>query len=319
MEQRPLGRSDIKISPIVMGTWQAGKNMWVGIDDKATTRAMQTAFDNGITTFDTAEVYGDGHSERIMGNALADVRQQAVYASKVFANHLQHDQVIEACHCSLKNLKTDYIDLYQIHWPTGSFGNPKVPLEETFRALNQLKQEGKIRAVGVSNFSRDQMEEAAPYGRVDSLQPPYSLFWRHVDNDQQPYCIENDITIMAYSPLAQGILTGKFGPNHQFDKGDHRSKNRLFHPDIYPKIQQALKKLAPIADQYEANLAQLALAWVCAQPQTVAIAGARNPDQVHQNAVAASLVISPDTLAQMVEISQEVIDLLDDDPVQWKW
>lgn len=319
MEQRPLGRSDIEISPIIMGTWQAGKNMWVGIDDKATTRAMQMAFDNGITAFDTAEVYGNGHSEQILGNALAEVRQQVVYASKVFSNHLQYNQVIEACHRSLKNLRTDYIDLYQIHWPAGSFNSPKVPIEETFAALNQLKKDGKIRAVGVSNFSRAQLEEAALYGRVDSLQPPYSLFWRHVDNDQQPYCIENDISIMAYSPLAQGILTGKFGPDHQFDKGDHRSKNRLFHQDIYPKVQHAIKELIPIADEYGASLAQLALAWTCAQPQTVAIAGARNPDQVRQNAAAADLKISPDTLAQMVEISQEVIDLLDDDPVQWKW
>ena len=319
MQQRPLGRSDIEISSIVMGTWQAGKKMWVGIDDKATTRAMQTAFDNGITTFDTAEVYGDGHSERILGSALKTVRQQSIYASKVFANHLQYDQVIEACHRSLKNLKTDYIDLYQIHWPAGSFGSPKVPVEETLNALNQLKQEGKIRAIGVSNFSRAQLEEAALYGRVDSLQPPYSLLWRHLDDDQRPYCIENDITILAYSPMAQGILTRKFDLNHQFDKGDHRSKNRLFHPDIYPKVQDALKKLAPLADQYKANLAQLSLAWTCAQPQTVAIAGARNPEQVRQNAAAADLEISPDTLDQMVEISQEVVDLLDDDPVQWKW
>ena len=319
MEHRPLGRSDIEITPLVMGTWQAGKKMWVGIDDKATTRAMQTAFDSGITTFDTAEVYGDGHSERILGAALKTVRQQAVFATKVFANHLQYDQVIEACHRSLKNLKTDYIDLYQIHWPSGSFGSAEVPLEETLKALNQLKQDGKIRAIGVSNFSRAQLEEAAQFGRVDSLQPPYSLFWRQVEIDQQPYCIENDITILAYSPLAQGFLTGKFGPDHLFEKGDHRSKNRLYQKDIYPSVQSALKQLMPIADQYGVSLAQLALAWTCAQPQTVAIAGARNPEQVRQNAEAADLAITPETLAQMVEVSQQVVDLLDDDPVQWKW
>ena len=319
MEQRPLGRSEIEISSIVMGTWQAGKKMWVGIDDKDTTRAMQTAFDNGITTFDTAEVYGDGHSERILGRALKPVRKQVVYATKVFANHLQFEQVIEACHRSLKNLNTDYIDLYQIHWPAGSFGSPEVPAEETFKALNQLKKEGKIRAIGVSNYSRAQLEEAAQYGRVDSLQPPYSLFWRHVDNDQQPYCTENDITILAYSPLAQGFLTGKFGPDHRFEKGDHRAKNRLFHPDVYPSVQRALENLAPIADQYGVSLTQLALAWACAQPRTVAIAGARNPEQVRHNAAAADLAISAETLAQMDEISQEVVGLLDDDPVQWKW
>ena len=214
-----------------MGTWQAGKDMWAGIDDAQSTQAIKAAYDAGITTFDTAEVYGSGHSERVVGNALYDVRDRVVIATKVFSNHLQYNQVIGACHGSLKNLNTDYIDLYQIHWPPGSFGAKKVPLEETMRAMTDLKAQGKIRAIGVSNFSRSQLEEAATFGRVDSLQPPYSLFWRKVETDALPYCRKNNITVLAYSSMAQGLLTGKFGPDHTFAKGDHRFRNKLFQPE----------------------------------------------------------------------------------------
>src|SRR5579883_2897147 len=208
METRALGKSEIHITPIITGTWQAGKSQWVGVEDADTIKAIRSAFDAGITTVDTAEVYGQGHSERVVAEALSDVRDRVVYATKVFANHLKYDQVIAACEGSLRNLKTDYIDLYQIHWPSGSFNSEVVPIEETMRALNDLKQQGKIRAIGVSNFSRAQLEEAAQYGRIDSLQPPYSLFWRYVEQDAVPYCVEQQISIIAYSPLAQGLLTG---------------------------------------------------------------------------------------------------------------
>jgi aryl-alcohol dehydrogenase-like predicted oxidoreductase len=191
MELRTLGKSDIKISPIIMGTWQAGKEMWTGIDDAETTRGIRAAFEAGITTFDSAEAYGKGHSERILGNALKDVRDQVVYATKVFPNHLKYDPVMEACNRSLENLQTDHIDLYQIHWPSGSFGTEVVPIEESMSALNELKTQGKIRAIGVSNFSRGQLEEAASYERIDSLQPPYSLFWRQLESGAMPYCVEN--------------------------------------------------------------------------------------------------------------------------------
>ena len=169
MEKRQLGTSEIQITPIIMGTWQAGKRMWVGIEDAETVKAMRAAFEAGITTFDTAEGYGEGHSEQIIGQALSDVRSQVVYASKVGASHLKPELVIEACDRSLKNLNTDYIDLYQIHWPAGSWNSELVPIADTMDALNKLKEQGKIRAIGVSNFSRAQIEEAAQYGRIDSL------------------------------------------------------------------------------------------------------------------------------------------------------
>jgi len=317
MEMRRLGRSNLQISPILMGTWQAGKRMWVGISDEETTKAIRAAFDAGITTIDTAEVYGEGHSERIVAKALSDVRAKAVYATKVFANHLKYNQVIEACDRSLQNLQTDYIDLYQIHWPSGNFKSAVVPIEETMSALNKLLEQGKIRAIGVSNFSRDQLEEASQYGRIDSIQPPYSLFWRQVEKDTVPYCIENDISILAYSSLAQGLLTGKFAADHKFDAEDNRAKNKLFQGENYQRAQSALTKLRPIADRHQATLGNLALAWLIAQPQTNAIVGARNTEQAVNNALAANIKLSTDELQEIDAIGRTVTEHLDDNPVMW--
>ncbi|HLO85366.1 MAG TPA: aldo/keto reductase [Nostocaceae cyanobacterium] len=318
MEKRTLGKSDVKITPIIMGTWQAGKRMWVGIEDDDSIKTIRAAYEVGITTIDTAEVYGDGHSEQIVADAVSDVRSQVEYASKVFANHLKYDQVIAACDRSLKNLKTDYIDLYQIHWPAGAYNSELVPIEETMSALNDLKQQGKIRAIGVSNFSRDQLAEASQYGQIDSLQPPYSLFWRHVEKDAMPYCIENQISILAYSPLAQGLLTGKFPPGHKFAPEDNRAKNKLFQGENFERAQQALDLLRPIAENHNCTLAQLALAWLIAQPQTSAIAGARYPEQAKDNAQAANVQLSAEDLAEIDRIGQIVTDHLDNNPVIWQ-
>jgi myo-inositol catabolism protein IolS len=317
MEMRQLGQSDIQITPIIMGLWQAGKEMWVGIDDQQTTKAIRAAFEAGITTFDTAEAYGKGHSEQILASATSDIRHQVIYATKVFANHLKYDQVLESCHRSLKNLQTDYIDLYQIHWPSGSFGFKEVPIGETMGALNDLKEQGKIRSIGVSNFSRPQLQEAAEYGRIDSLQPPYSLFWRHVEKDAMSFCAENKITILAYAPMAQGLLTGKFGPDHSFEKGDIRAKNKLFEPDTYARVREALSKLRPLAEQRGVTLGQLALSWVTSHPGACAIAGARNADQASENAKAGAISLSDDELSQIDEIGRGVTDYLDENPVMW--
>lgn len=319
MQQRRLGTSPISISALIMGTWQAGRQMWADIDDTETVRAIRSAIDAGVTTIDTASVYGDGHSERIVARAVGPDRSRVVIATKVFANEMKHDQVMAACERSLKNLGTDYIDLYQIHWPSGAFGSDPVPIEETMQALAQLQEQGKIRAIGVSNFSGAQLAEAMAYGEIVSLQPPYSLFWRQVERDARPLCLERGLTLLAYSPMAQGLLTGKFGPDHRFKRGDHRAKNRLFQPDNFNRAQTALAQLGPIADRYGATLGQLALAWVMAQPNTCAIAGARNAEQATQNVAAAHLELSPEDLAAMDKIGRQLTDHLDDDPVMWKW
>ena len=301
-----------------MGTWQAGKRMWAGIDDRETTAAVRAACDRGITTFDTAEEYGHGHSERILGNALKGARDKVVIASKVYPNHLEPEDLVEACHGSLKNLSTDYIDLYQIHWPSGSWGTKIVPVEKSMGALMRLKEQGKIRAVGVSNFSARQIEEVLSFGPVESAQPPYSLFWKQAEKEVIPFCRARGITILAYSPLAQGILTGKFGPDHVFAKGDHRRRNRLFAPENRGKVKEALDLLVPMAESKKVSPARLALAWVIHQEGVCAVAGARNADQVSDNAGAADLVLSPRDLEELERISAVVAENLDDDPVQWR-
>lgn len=317
MQYRTLGQSELLVSSIIMGTFQTGKAKWVGIDDDRSSAAIRAALDAGITTYDSAEAYGSGHAERILGAALTGVRQHVVLATKVSPNRLGYDQVLNACHSSLKRLHTDYIDLYQIHWPSASFGGKAVPIEETMTAMMKLKEQGKIRAIGVSNFSRTQLAEALEFGPVASLQPPYSLFWRHIENEIMPYCIDHDIGILAYSPMAQGMLTGKFSPDHQFEDGDHRSKNKLFQPGIALKARQALDRLQPLAADLGLTLGQLALAWVVSHPGTCAIAGARDARQAAANARAADVRLSPDTLSAMAEIGRIVTDHLDDDPVMW--
>jgi myo-inositol catabolism protein IolS len=319
MEKRSLGTSKVQITPILMGTWQAGKKMWAGIDDRESVRAIRAAVDAGITTIDTAEVYGQGHSEQIVAQAVSDLRDRLQYASKVFTNHLKYNQVIEACERSLTNLQTDYLDLYQIHWPSGSFGSESVPIEETMSALNKLQEDGKIRAIGVSNFNREQLAQAANYGRIDSLQPPYSLFWRKIENDAIPYCIEHKISVLAYSPMAQGLLTGKFSPSHQFEPDDHRSANVLFQGKNFERANQALAQLKPIALKHNCTLAQLSLAWLIAQPQTNAIAGARTVEQAQDNAKAANVSLSAEELQEIDRIGRQVTDHLDDNPVMWDW
>ena len=319
MQYRSLGRTKIEITPIIFGGWQAGKSGWTNIDDAQTIAAHQAAFDSGITTFDTAEAYGEGYSERILAQALGSKRDQIVIATKVFADHLKPVQIVEACERSLKNLGTDRIDLYQIHWPAGSFGSEAVPIAESMGALNQLKESGKIRAIGVSNFSRAQLAEAAQYGRIDSLQPPYSLFWRQVEAETVPYCVENKISIIAYSPMAQGLLTGKFDRSHKFDEGDNRANNKLFQGETYERAQNALDMLRPLADKYGVTLGQLSLAWLIAQPQTSAIVGARNAEQATQNAVGGDIEIDEDDLEAIDEIGRTVTDRLDTNPVMWNW
>jgi aryl-alcohol dehydrogenase-like predicted oxidoreductase len=232
---------------------------------------------------------------------------------------LAPDQVIAACEGSLKNLGSDCIDLYQIHWPAGSFGSPKVPLADTMGALDDLKTQGKIRAIGVSNFNRDQIAEAAQYGQIDSVQPPYSLFWRQAETEILPYCRQQGITVLAYSPLAQGLLTGKFGPDHKFERGDHRGQHRLMEKDHYQRVQNALDQLKPMAEKRGISLAQLALAWVIAGPDTCAIAGARDSAQIRATAAAGEITLSNTELSALDTIGRQVTDHLDDNPVQWAW
>jgi myo-inositol catabolism protein IolS len=308
---------EVRLSPVIMGTWQADSQYWHGVDDRELIAAVHAAIDAGITTFDTAEDYGNGHSERLLGEALAGRRSHAVICSKVFSNHLRKDQVIAACHRALQNLRTDYLDLYQIHWPAGSWGSEVVPIAETMDALMSLRAQGKIRAIGVSNFNLAQLQEAKRCGEVFSLQPPYSLFWRNIDRDIRAFCEAEGIRILAYSPLAQGLLTGRFGPGHRLE--DNRKDNHLFQSPHIERAHAAVQELQLIAERIGISLTQLAIAWVIAQPLTHAVVGARNAIQIRETAVAAKVVLSPDDLARIDEIGRRVSDPLMDVAVPWTW
>jgi aryl-alcohol dehydrogenase-like predicted oxidoreductase len=319
MRHLTLGHAGIALSRIVCGCWQAGKELWVGIRDEDSIAALRAAFDAGITTFDTAEDYGSGHSERILGQALGHCRDQIVIATKVSWNHLGRAQIIEACERSLRNLGTDRIDLYQIHWPAGTFGSERVPLAESMGALLDLKAQGKIRAIGVSNFSLDQLAEACRLGPVDSLQPPYSLFWRVVEKDLVPFCERAGIAILAYSPLAQGLLGGKLRAGHTFAPGDNRADNKLFQGQTFERALAAVEALRPLAARHGITVAQLALAWITARPTAAAIAGVRSPAQAVENAAAGDVTLSAADLAEMDRISRQVVDTAGENPVMWTW
>ena len=184
--------------------------------------------------------------------------------------------------------------------------------------MKELKMRGSIREIGVSNFSCTQLQEALRYGEVQSVQPPYSLFWRHIEKDLMGYCNENSISVLAYSPMGQGLLSGKFKKGHVFQKGDHRNKNRLFSIEISDNVQKALAEISYLANSKGITMAQLSLAWVINQRGTFAIAGARNESQVKQNAKAVDIFLSDYELAELDKMSRIVTDLLDDDPVMWK-
>jgi myo-inositol catabolism protein IolS len=308
---------ELSLSKVIMGTWQADKQYWHGVEDRELIAAVHAALDAGVTTFDTAEDYGNGHSEQLLGEALRGRRSRAVICSKVFSNHLRAAQVIEACHRTLTSLGTDYVDLYQIHWPAGSWGSDVVPISETIDALMRLRAQGKIRAIGVSNFNLAQLQEARSCGEIFSLQPPYSLFWRNIDREIRPWCEAHGVRILAYSPLGQGILTGRFVPGHRFE--DNRKDSLLFQSPHVERAHAALQELRPIADRLGLSLTQLAIAWVIAQPLTHAVVGARNAAQIEHTAAAANVVLSPEDLARIDEIGRRVSDPLTDLSVPWTW
>ncbi len=315
MEYRKLGQSDLEFSVIGIGCWVMGGQGWGGADDKDSVAAIHRAIELGINWVDTAEAYGDdNHSEKVVGEALQDRYDACMVATKLIGD-ISYESAKHKCEASLQRLQADVIHLYQIHWP-----NADVPIEETMRALVELQAEGKIIAIGVSNFDAAQLAEASQYGRIDCLQPPHNLFWRHVEKEIIPYCIENNIATIPYSPMAQGLLTGKFTQDNYPPEGDIRRKNVLFQPGVYEVALEAIEELKPLAEKYEVTLGQLALRWLIQRPGVTApIAGARNPGQIEQSARVTDFEISSGDMAAMSAIGDRVMAALpDDSPVMWR-
>ena len=314
MEKRAPGKSGLPVSPIALGAWAIGGWMWGGSDKRDSLRAIHACLDHGITSIDTAPIYGFGHSEEVVGEAIkgkrdryeimtkAGMRWEGTRGEYYFTSndnsgiqrdiykYSGRDSLIAECEESLKRLGTDYIDLYQIHLPDST-----TPIEEAMEAFRILMEQGKIRAAGVSNYSVEQMEKADAVIELSSNQVPYSMVRRDIEQDVLPWCLENNCGILAYSPLQRGLLTGKITPEYPFAPGDNRPETPHFKVNNLIHTNKFLDKIRPIAEDKGANLSQLVIAWTLRQPGiTVALVGARTMQQVVQNAGAMDVDLSDD-------------------------
>ena len=317
MEYRQLGQSGVKASAITFGAWAIGGWMWGGADRKDALEAIKASIAAGVTSIDTAPAYGQGLSEEIVGEAIKSIPRDQVQIMTKFGlrwdtkqgefffsskdnkgrpiemhKYAGKDGIMKECEDSLHRLGTDYIDLYQIHWADAT-----TPISETMEALLRLQEQGKIRAAGVCNYSVAQMQEAEKSISLASDQVPYSMVLKDIEQELVPYCIEHKKSIIAYSPLQRGLLTGKIKPGHKFGEGDTREGNRFYTPEAITKVNAFLDDLKPLAQSKGATLAQLVLRWTIEQPGiTIALAGARNAEQAEQNARAVAIGLSKEEI-----------------------
>lgn len=323
MEYRKLGQSNLEISAITMGCWAiAGDQIWGPQDEAVAISALHAAVDAGINFFDSAEGYGAGRSEELIGKAFRSLRDRVVIATKVSQGNLRPQDLRRACEESLRNLGMETIDVYYIHWP-----NWDIPLEETLGEMQRLKEEGKIRFVGCSNFGKRDLDEVFEISRVEINQLPYSLLFRAIEYDIVPACVENEVGIAAYSPLLHGILTGKFATLG--DIPDGRARTRHFSSErpmvrhgeagAEPELAEALAQIRRICDEAGLPMASVALAWLLKQPGVATvIAGARNPEQVRTNAEAAALELAPDIVAALTAATEPLKVKLGSNADMWQ-
>ncbi len=319
MQYRKLGKSDIEVPVVSFGAWAIGGWMWGGSDDEEAIRAIHCAIDHGVDCIDTAPIYGMGHSEKVVGKAIEGKRDQVVIATKcclrwdkkegefffdtkdndgiarkVYKN-LSKESIIWECEQSLNRMNIEYIDLLQCHWPDAT-----TPLEETMDGLNTLMQQGKVRAVGVSNFTVEMMETCLKHGTIVSEQSKYNALERDLEKEIIPFCVQNDIGILAYCPIAQGLLTGTVTPDRTFKDGDLRQNSPLFSQENRKNVLAMLEQVQSIAETHNITLGQLFIAWLVAQPgMTSALVGARNEAQVIENAAAGDVKLSEDELKKI--------------------
>lgn len=318
MEYRKIGSSDLTLSAVTFGAWAAGGWMWGGTEQNNAVEAIRTAYDHGVTSIDTAPAYGQGLSEKIVGEAVNNIPRDKVQILTKFGlrwdttkgafhfdskdndgndikihKYAGKDGIIKECEESLRRLDTDYIDLYQIHWP-----DPTTPITETMEAVYQLKKDGKIREAGVCNYDMAQMKEAETVIKLASNQVPYSMVRRDIEDEIVPHCIANNKGILAYSPLQRGLLTGKMEPGYSFSEGDTRPNEFYFSDENIRRTNRFLDAIQPLANEKDATLAQMVIKWTIEQPGiTIALVGARNPEQAEQNAKAVSIELSGDEIS----------------------
>jgi aryl-alcohol dehydrogenase-like predicted oxidoreductase len=314
MEYTMLGQTDLYVSRLCFGTWAFGGD-WGAVDVAQNRAAIRKALDLGINFFDTAQAYGWGVSERVLSVALRSEiehhRHGIVLATKGGlrhdGKHLLRDSspawLRQGLEASLRNLATDYVDLYQVHWP-----DPQTPFEETARALDAFVREGKVRYVGVSNYDVPEMETFQRGRKLDALQPPYHLFRRDIEQGILPYCVQHGIGVLVYGPMAHGLLTGRMTPETHFAPDDWRAHSDLFQGDTFRRELAIVDDLERFAAERGCTVGQLAIAWTLANPAVdVAIVGARTPSQIEQNAPAAEIHLTPEGLEQIRRIMRGAV------------
>jgi aryl-alcohol dehydrogenase-like predicted oxidoreductase len=312
MRQIRLGRSDLVVSRVAFGTWQLGGE-WGATDESAAITAIRRAADRGVTLFDTAQGYGFGASERLLARALEGrARDQVIIATKGglrpadggIMRDASPEWIREGVEQSLRALATDYVDLYQVHWP-----DPRTPFEETAGALAELVVQGKVRHVGVSNFSPEEMDAFSATFPVETLQPPYHLFRRDIERDTLPYTAEHDIGVLAYGPLAHGLLSGRLSADQRFAPDDWRSKSAAFRGEAYRRNLEVVAALEQLAhDELGVSVSRLAVAWTLANPAVhVAIVGTRRPDHVDDAVAAADLELDDEVFGRIDDIMRDAV------------
>lgn len=324
MKTNFMGESRIPISSITLGCMTfTGDSNWGPQDRQDSIETIRTALDVGVCSFDTAESYAQGLTEEILGEALGSDRTKVSIFSKVAAKNLRPDDLIAACEGTLRRIGTDYIDLYQIHWP-----NPSIPIEETMGALLRLKEQGKIREIGVSNFGKVDMDVVLPYQAVVSNQLAYNLFFRGIEYSILPKCRENGISVMTYSSLAQGLLTGKYRSGNEFPVGRARTKifactregSKHGGSGCEELVFKALYRLDELCKDAGHPMADVALAWNIAQEGIASvIAGARTKEQVLVNSHAAELELSEAFLREITELTEPIKAFFGDDADPWMY
>jgi myo-inositol catabolism protein IolS len=302
-----LGKTGLRVSRITFGCWELGGGPWEFTSDDTNIKALRMALDKGITSFDTAEGYGDGHSEEIVGRALAGRRQECFIATKVAPKHLRAPDVRAALQASLRRLATDHVDLYYIHWP-----NVEIPIEETMGELNKLKAEGLISSIGASNFSLEQLQKASSLGRIDAIQPEYSLLQRDIEGGILQFCRDNAISVLSYSSIAKGILTGAFHlGGARLKPDDFRAKRRLFLEGQFEKEAPLLHLMKEIADAKRVTVTQVAIGWILHQRgMTSAIVGTQSEKHLLENIGAVDIAFSEGDLERLAAASSKVIGSL---------
>ena len=309
-----LGRSELRVSPIAFGTWQLGGE-WGEFDERRAIDAIRHALKLGINFFDTAQAYGFGASERLLGRALEDelrgARDEIVIATKgglrPVDGGVERDSSPEwlrqGVEESLEALGTDFVDLYQVHWP-----DPDTPMAETGAALAELRDEGKIRHVGVSNFSAEQMAQLSSTLPVETLQPPYHLFQREIEQDVLPWCGEHDVGVLIYAPLAHGLLTGAIDEDTELARDDWRSISPMFAREALTQNLEVVRQLRGVAGEIGCTLSQLAIAWTLAHPAVdVAIVGSRNARHIEEAAGALDVELGDRELQWLEGIMQGAV------------